>query len=131
MQPKQIWANLGVKDVELTRNFYTALGFKSNEEHNNGKELASFKIGDSDFVVHFFSNEVLEQSMKAGLADLSKGSELMFTLWADSKEEADAWAEEVRRAGGSIFSEPAAFGKNYYGFGFADPDGHKWNVFHM
>jgi len=24
-----------------------------------------------------------------------------------------------------------AFGEGYYGFVFADPDGHKFNVFHM
>ena len=38
---------------------------------------------------------------------------------------------EVRNAGGTIFPEPAEFGQGYYGFGFADPDGHKWNVFNM
>jgi predicted lactoylglutathione lyase len=55
----------------------------------------------------------------------------MFSLWADSPEEADAWAAEVRNAGGTILTEPAGFGNNWYGFEFADPDGHKWNVFHM
>ena len=128
MQPKQIWANLGVKDVEKTRAFYTALGFISNEGHNKSKELASFKIGEHGFVVHFFDKEKLRESL---MAEPLNANEVIFTLWADSVEEADAWADEVRRAGGTIFSEPEAFGNNYYGFGFADPDGHKWNVFHM
>ena len=128
MQPKQIWANLGVKDVEKTRAFYTALGFTSNEGHDKTKELASFKIGEVGFVVHFFDKEKLKESIKA---EPVNANEVIFTLWADSVEETDSWAEEVRRAGGTIFSEPEAFGYNYYGFGFADPDGHKWNVFHM
>jgi len=131
MKPKKIWANLGVKDVDTTRKFYTALGFKRNEGFDGGTELASFVIGDDDFVVHFFRNDALKESMKSELADLKQGNEVMFTLWSESKEEADAWAEEVRNAGGTIFSEPAEFGKGYYGFGFSDPDGHKWNVFHM
>jgi len=131
MQPKKIWANLGVKDVEKTRQFYTALGFKSNEGSNKTNQLTSFLIGDSNFIVHFFNLDAFEEAIAAKQADLSKGNELIFTLWADSIAEADAWAEEVRKAGGKIFSEPAAFGEGYYGFGFADPDGHKWNVFHM
>jgi predicted lactoylglutathione lyase len=131
MRPKQIWANLGVKDIALTRKFYTTLGFKSNGEFNKSSALASFLFGDGDFVVHFFANDSLKQAMKGELANLKQGNEIMFTLWADSKEEADKWAEEVRNAGGTIFSEPAEFGEHYYGFGFSDPDGHKWNVFHM
>ena len=131
MRPAKIWANLAVKDVDNTRNFYTALGFKSNEGPNKAKELCSFLIGDDDFIVHFFANDVLRDAMKGEIADLTLGNELIFTLWADSKEEADAWAAEVRNAGGTIFSEPAEYGKGYYGFGFSDPDGHKWNVFHM
>ena len=131
MKPKKLWANLGVKDVEKTWNFYTALGFKRNEGHDNGKSLASFLIGDDGFVVHFFPNTVLQQSIEGELADLTKGNEVIFTLWAESREEANAWAEEVRNAGGVLRSEPAAFGEGYYGFVFADPDGHKWNVFHM
>ncbi|MCH5719065.1 VOC family protein [Niabella hibiscisoli] len=55
----------------------------------------------------------------------------MFTLSADSKEEVDDWATTVEAAGGTIVSEPEAFGPGYYGFVFADPDGHKFNVFYM
>lgn len=131
MRPKKIWANLAVKDVQKTWAFYNALGIKRNVGHDNGKEIASFLFGDDDFVVHFFQKEALKQAVNGELADPLQGVEVIFTLWADSKEEADAWAQEVRNAGGTIFSEPAEFGPGYYGFGFADPDGHKWNVFHM
>ena len=131
MRPKKIWANLGVKDVAQTRAFYTALGFKSNEGHNKGTELTSFLVGDDDFVVHFFQKEGLEKFLKEELADLKLGSEIVFTLGAESKDEVNAWAEEVRKAGGTILSGPEEFGEGYYGFTFSDLDGHKWNVFYM
>nr|WP_294934874.1 VOC family protein [uncultured Flavobacterium sp.] len=130
MKPKKIWANLGVKDVEQTRKFYTALGFTRNGECNS-EELVSFFIGDDDFIVHFFANDVLQKAIKGALSDLKQGNEIIFTLSAENKDEVDAWAEEVRNAGGKLVSEPAEFGKGYYGFDFADPDGHKWNVFYM
>lgn len=131
MRPTKIWANLAVKDVDNTRNFYTSSGFKSNEGHNKAKELCSFLIGDDDFVVHFFANDSFKSSTKGEIADLAHGNEVMFTLWAESKEEADTWAIQARNAGGVIFSGPSEFGNGFYGFGFADPDGHKWNVFYM
>lgn len=131
MKPKKIWANLGVKDVEQTRKFYSALGFKRNGGYENGKKLTSFFIGNDDFVVHFFANEALKKAIKGELSDLKQGNEIMFTLSAENKDEVNAWAEEVRNAGGQLFSEPAEFGEGYYGFGFSDPDGHKWNVFYM
>jgi len=133
MQPKKIWANLAVKDVKTTMQFYTGLGFKPNGGQDNGKELASILFGENDFVINFFQKdgENFKKAIQGPLADPKEGIEIMFTLWADSKEEADAWAQEVRTAGGNVFSEPAEFGEEYYGFGFADPDGHKWNVFHM
>lgn len=128
MQPKKIWANLAVKDISRTDKFYKALGFKPNGQFKEENDLTSFLVGENDFIVHFFKAEKLKEAM-GEVADLTKGNELIFTLWADNKEEADSWAEEVRNAGGTIFDEPRAFGNNYYGFGFADPDGHKWNVF--
>jgi predicted lactoylglutathione lyase len=131
MRPKQVWANLGIKDVARTRKFYTELGFKPNSGFDKSKELTSFLFGDDDFIVHFFLKDSLKESMKGELADLKQGNEIIFTLWADSRVEADTWVNEVRNAGGTIFSEPAEFGAGYYGFGFSDPDGHKWNVFHM
>ncbi|MFV8326709.1 VOC family protein [Flavobacterium sp. ZS1P14] len=130
MKPKKIWANLGVKDVEQTKKFYSALGFKRNG-HGNAKELVSFFIGNDDFIVHFFANDTLNKAMEGTLSDPKQGNEIMFTLSAENKDEVNAWAEEVRNAGGNIFSEPAEFGEGYYGFSFADPDGHKWNVFYM
>ena len=129
MNPKKIWANLAVKDLERTEKFYTAIGFKRNGKPN--KELVSFFVGEKDFIVHFFLEEVLNKFLNGELADLKHGSEIIFTLSADTKDEVNIWAEEVRNAGGTILSEPEEFGEGYYGFSFADTDGHKWNVFYM
>jgi predicted lactoylglutathione lyase len=131
MRPTKLWANVGVADVARTREFYSKLGFKPNKGFDKEKDLTSFLFGNDEFIIHYFQKDKLKQAMEGELADLTKGNEIIFTLWADSKEEADQWAKEVREAGGTIFSEPAEFGEGYYGFGFSDPDGHKWNVFHM
>jgi uncharacterized protein len=131
MQPKKIWSNLGVSDLDRTTKFYNALGFKPNGKHSVTKELTSFLIGDDDFVMHFFLKDILETNSKVKIADSKKGIEVMFTLSAESKEQVDKWAKEVENSGGKIISKPEEFGEGYYGFVFADPDGHTFNVFYM
>ncbi|HEV7382627.1 MAG TPA: VOC family protein [Dyadobacter sp.] len=128
MKATRIWANFGVKDLDRTTEFYTQLGFKPNGASD---QLTSFLFGDDDFVIHFFLKEILETNVKVILTDPETANEIVFTLSADSQEDVHTWAEEVTRAGGLVVSQPEAFGPGYYGCVFADPDGHKFNVFHM
>lgn len=132
METKQIWANLSVKDLERTHEFYTKLGFKPNGKFSKENGLTSFLVGQDEFVVHFFSEKSLKPALGGEIADLENGNEVMFTLSADSREEVDKWAEAVKKAGGDLFSKPQKIqgNKSWYGCGFADPDGHKWNVFY-
>jgi len=131
MKPKMIWANLGVTDLERTQKFYTELGFRPNNP-NSSNELVSFFFSENEFIIHFFLKEILEANVKnVKFSDSQSPNEIIFTLSAESKEQADQWAQEVVKAGGTIVSEPESFGDHYYGFVFADPDGHKFNVFHM
>ena len=129
MKPKKIWANLAVSDLDRTAKFYTTLGFKPNGKGSN--ELTSFFISEDDFIMHFFLKEVLKANLKVEIADAHSVTEVCFTLSAASKSQVDDWAKEVEQAGGKIISKPEEFGKGYYGFLFADPDGHKFNVFYM
>ncbi|MEO6232778.1 MAG: VOC family protein [Ferruginibacter sp.] len=131
MKSKKIWANLGVGDLKRTTEFYNALGFKPNGKHSVTNELTSFLVGDDDFVLHFFLKGILEANMKIKMADPKNAIEVMFTLSAESKDQVDKWAKEVEKAGGKIISRPEEFGEGYYGFVFADPDGHAFNVFFM
>lgn len=128
MKTKRIWANFSVQDLERTTNFYKQLGFKENGASD---QLTSFFFGDDNFIIHFFLKDILEPAIKGQIIDTKTGNEIIFTLSADSKEDVDNWEKEVLQAGGTIVSKPEAFGEGYYGFVFADPDGHKFNVFHM
>jgi hypothetical protein len=128
MKPKKIWSNLGVDDLERTTKFYTELGFKHNGKN---QDLTSFFFGDDNFIMHFFLKDKLVSGMKGKIADLKKSNEVIYTLSAESKEEVDIWEKEVKNAGGTIVSPSEEFGEGYYGFVFADPDGHKFNIFYM
>lgn len=134
MRPTKIWANLGVENIERTQEFYLALGFKLNG--NPTKDLVSFLFSDDEFVIHFFEKEKLKESLEGEVSDLSQGNEIMFTLSAGSKDEFDGWIMEIKKAGGTIFFDSNKNRKKFYdenGYHvcvFADPDGHKFNIFY-
>ncbi|SEW42644.1 VOC family protein [Chitinophaga arvensicola] len=128
MNTKKIWANFSVQDLDRTTAFYKKLGFKHNGASN---QLTSFFFGEQQFIIHFFLREILKPAIKGEIIETKTGNEIIFTLSADTREEVDSWEKEVREAGGTIVSKPEAFGEGYYGFVFADPDGHKFNVFQM
>ncbi|MCD6012058.1 MAG: glyoxalase [Flavipsychrobacter sp.] len=124
MKAKMIWANFSVQDVTRTSEFYKQLGFTPNNT-NNYPKLASFLFGDNEFVIHFFERG---SQIDEYLTGPQTGSEIIFTLSAETEAEVKEWAERVKNAGGSIFKEAGRDEKGYYGFGFADPDGHRFNV---
>lgn len=126
MKPEKIWANFSVKDVKRTHEFYSSLGFTANPT-NDHPQLASFVFGENNFVIHFFEEgSQIDEYLAVG----PKG-EIIFTLSAENDAKVKAWAEEVRKAGGTFFKEPGSDDNGYYGFGFADPDGHRFNVLSM
>ncbi len=135
MQPKKIWANLAVAEIAKTRKFYPQIGFKLNDDMSSD-ELTSFSIGENNFVINFFTKERLQSDGGMEVVDLKIGNEILFSLSADSKKEVDKWMEEIKNAGGTISFDPqndhnAMYEENnYYVCVFADPDGHKFNIFY-
>ncbi|HMI02345.1 MAG TPA: VOC family protein [Pedobacter sp.] len=128
MKPKMIWSNLTVNDLDRTTKFYTALGFKSN---GRSEDLTSFFAGENNFIMHFFLTDKLKANVEIEISDAHVANEVIFTLSAESKEEVNQWEKEIPNAGGIIVSKAKEFGEGYYGLVFADPDGHKFNVFYM
>lgn len=126
MESKLIWANLVSNDLEKTTTFYKELGFQQNGECEADKGT-SFFFGQNNFVINFFTKKRLAENANGNLTEPKNENEIMFSLSAGSKDEVDNWAEKVKMAGGIIFSNPQAYEKGYT-FGFADPDGHKFNV---
>lgn len=127
---KQIWINLPVKDIEKSKAFFTALGFSFDSEYGNTETSASLIIGEKNVVVMLFTEEVFKGFTQTTLADTSKGSEVLFSIDAESKQEVDEFLKKVKFAGGTIFGDPQDQGW-MYGFGFADLDGHRWNMLYM
>jgi predicted lactoylglutathione lyase len=127
---KQIWLNLPVKNVEKSKTFFTEIGFSFNEAHDT-ESMACMLVGDNNFAVMLFEETQLESCIQNKITDTTLSSEMLISIDAQSKEEVDEFAIKVQKAGGNVFAKPAENQGWMYGCGFADLDGHRWNVLYM
>ena len=122
MEQRVSLITLGVDDVDRTRAFYEALGWKGQLVQNT----AFFQTGGMAVVL--WGRSSLAED--AGLPDASgtgfRGVALAHNV--RSREEVDDVLDRAQQAGAEITS-PAAetFYGGYAGY-FADPDGHLWEV---
>ncbi len=127
---KDLWINLPVKDVEKSKEFFAGLGFSFNEQYGNRADSACLLVGAKNVVVMLFSEPAFKGFSKNEISDAGRGTEILLSIGAESKEEVDEMARKAAAAGGTVFGEPG--GQDWmYGCGFADLDGHRWNVLYM
>ena len=131
MNIRSVWLNLPVSDVIKSRKFFGAIGFTENPLHKNAKHLASFLIGENNFVLMLFPNETFKNFTQHDIGDTKKSTEVLINIDAQSRKEVDEMAQRVLKAGGKIYAEPAESQGWMYGFGFEDLDGHRWNMLYM
>ncbi|TDO97737.1 VOC family protein [Flavobacterium sp. 245] len=127
---KQIWLNLPVKDVAKAKDFFWKIGFSFNEQHDTPSSTCMI-VGEGHFVVMLFEESLFSTFSQNAVIDTNSGSEVLISIDAESKEEVNELAEKVKEAGGTVFAPPAESQGWMYGFGFADLDGHRWNVLFM
>lgn len=127
---KQIWLNLPVKEVAKSKAFFSKIGFSFNEEHDTPSSTCMV-VGEGNFVVMLFEESLFEGFSQNKITDTKASSEILISIDAESKEEVDTLAKKVQEAGGNVFAPPAESQGWMYGCGFADLDGHRWNVLFM
>lgn len=130
MMAKQIWLNLPVKDIKKSKAFFSTIGFSFNEKHET-ESSACMMVGENNFVIMLFQEQMFEGFAQNKLTDTSTSSEVLISIDAESREEVDELAQKVQEAGGTVFSEPNENQGWMYGCGFSDLDGHRWNVLFM
>ena len=127
---KQIWLNLPVKEIVKSTAFFVKMGFSFSKEYETESSKCML-VGHADFVVMLFEESVFEGFTQNKITDTKSSSEILISIDAESKEEVDEFAKKAIEAGGTLFSPPAENQGWMYGCGFADLDGHRWNVLFM
>jgi catechol 2,3-dioxygenase-like lactoylglutathione lyase family enzyme len=114
---------LGVADVKRSRTFYEALGWEGRSPDG---DVIFFQAGG--MIVALWDRAKLAED--SGVSDPGGSSGFTLAYNVSSPAEADAVAEEVGAAGGTVTREPSETFWGGYSFAFTDPDGHPWEVAH-
>jgi predicted lactoylglutathione lyase len=115
---------LGVRDLERSRRFYEALGWKSGAAPDD--DVVFFQAGC--LIVALWDRKSLAED--SVVEDGGGWGGITLAYNTRSPEEVDAVLAEAERAGATI-GRPGAetFWGGYSGI-FIDPDGHPWEVAH-
>ena len=127
---KQIWLNLPVKDAMKSKDFFSKIGFTFLEERTT-PDSACMLVGESNFVVMLFGEDMFKNFIQHQITDTKQSSEFLISIDAESRDEVDAIQQKVIAAGGTIYAEAGENQGWMYGCGFSDLDGHRWNVLYM
>ena len=124
----KIFVNLPVRDLPASLGFFKALGYHFNPQFSDDNG-ACMVISD-DVYAMLLTHEKFAGFTPKPISDAKKSTEVLLALSCNSREQVDEMVRKAVAAGGSTYNEPQDHGF-MYGHGYADLDGHIWEVFWM
>ena len=125
---RQIFVNLPIRDMARSQAFFKALGLTFNPRFTN-EQGACLEIGEN-FYAMLLVKPFFQGFTKLPVADATQTTEVLIALSCESRAEVEAMVAKAVAAGGTTPNAPQDHGFMYQ-HGFADPDGHQWEVFWM
>lgn len=125
---REIFVNLPVKDLNRSRTFFQALGLSFNPQFTNDKG-ACLEIAPNIYAM-LLVEPFFQGFTKLPIADAKKSTEVLIALSCDSRAEVDELVAKAVAAGATTPNAPQDHGFMFQ-HGFADLDGHQWEVFWM
>jgi len=122
-----IFVNLPVRDLDVAKDFYAALGFVDNPRFTD--HTAAAMVIEENICVMLLTEAKFREFINGEIADPST-TEVLNCLSVASRAEADELLAKALAAGGEPW-QPTMDAGPMYGASFADPDGHVWEVMHM
>jgi len=124
----KIFINLPVKDLNKSVEFFTHLGYTFNPQFTD--ENATCMIIGEDIFVMLLVQPFFKSFTKKEIPDTAKNAQVILSLSAESKDEVDEKVRKAIEAGGTAPNEKQDHGWMYQ-HGFADLDGHLWEIAYM
>lgn len=122
---RRFYLNLPVNDVARSRAFFAALGYAFDPQFT-GDEAACLVISDTAYVM-LLPHARFAQFTTREIADTTKATSSLISLWRDSRAEVDAELDAAKKAGATEAGQPEDLGFMYMR-GYYDLDGHGWGV---
>lgn len=125
---RQIFVNLPVKDMARSQAFFKSLGLKFNPQFTN-EQGACLEVGENIFAM-LLVEPFFQGFTKLPISDAKKATEVLVALSVDHRAQVDEVVAKAVAAGATTPNAPMDHGFMYQ-HGFADLDGHQWEVFWM
>src|SRR5262249_52082373 len=125
---RKLFANLAVRDLKKSMEFFTKLGLEFNPKFTNDK--AACMIVNDDAFVMLMTEPLFRTFTRRQPCDTSRNTEGLFGLTRGSRAEEDETVKKALAAGGGHAMDTQDQGF-MYGRSFYDLDGHHWEVFWM
>src|SRR3982750_4514946 len=128
---RMIFVNLPVKDLERSKAFYEAIGFRNELKFSN--DAAAMMVLTDAISVMLLPPPFYATFPRKPIADAHNSSQVLLCISCDSPAEVDQITEAAAGAGGKIdvSQEDQTKGGPTYGRDFEDPDGHSWEPMWM
>ncbi|MGV9412763.1 VOC family protein [Nocardia sp. NPDC003693] len=133
MASKMIFINLPVADLDKSKDFYEALGWKVNQDFTDSN--AACIVIDDNICLMLLTKEFFPTFSKRPLADTRSSIHAAYALALGSAAEVDTLVDAAVAAGATEEvnddkrAQEAQAGM--HGRTFIDPDGHQWEPFFM
>ena len=125
---RQIFVNLPIQDMARSQAFFKALGLSFNPRFTN-EQGACLEIAPNIFAM-LLVEPFFQGFTQLPIADAKKTTEVLIALSCDSRAEVDELVAKAVAAGATTPNTPMDHGFMFQ-HGFADLDGHQWEVFWM
>ena len=127
---QMIFVNLPVQDLERSKAFYTAIGFRNEPKFSN--DAAAMMVLSDTISVMLLTHPFYATFTRKEIADAHFSSQVLLCISCDSPAEVDRITEAAAGAGGKADVTPKQdMGEMMYGRSFEDPDGHHWEPMWM
>ena len=126
---KQIFVNLPVKDLNKSKEFFSALGYSFNPQFTNDSG-ACMVIAEDSIYAMLLTEEFFATFIDKKISNAHEVTEALICLSCESREEVDSVVKKALAAGGKTPRAPQDHGF-MYAHGFEDLDGHIWELVYM
>lgn len=125
---KTITISLPVTDLDVSKAFYSAIGFEPNP--NISDPTAAMMIWSENISVMLLTHDRWRTFTTRPIPPKTS-SEVALNISCASRQDVDAMAESAGRHGGTTDINPVEDHGSMYGRDFCDPDGHVWGAMWM
>jgi predicted lactoylglutathione lyase len=126
---RQMFVNLPIRNMEASQRFFRELGFDFNPQFTN-EQGACMVVSENHSYVMLLVESFFQTFTSKPISDARQSTEVLLCLSCESRAEVDEMVRKALAAGGTAPNPPQDHGF-MYSHGFADLDGHVWEVMWM